>query len=588
MGRGIHHLLPFSLGRTVAALVLCALLALVHVPAQAQETFEPGSICHVSVKSSVSYEDAASKPADWTCEGAEFDWHAERHIIRHDLSNATGEAANPRFAEFSRYEFERLTVRVEGEDGHAVSRAFSFRDLKLGPSSLKAMVELPDPGSRVTSVVMIHEGGWFPESFVTATLSQEAKVPAIAGYLHILAAILCGLLLAPVIFDLVFFKALREPFPLYHALFCLMAFVQTASVSGLLPMMLPVSYTAELNITYLSLDVMVAATFLFAYHFIEDGRLPRRFRRWLLVLPLVTIVNGLVTTFKMEWFGYWIDHYYFGVLVSIFVAYFYILHLARKQGSRMAPYLIFGIAPLFAIVVLQGVAVAAMPNVLDFDETWPQNFALLFEVVATALAVADRFMMIRRERDQAVDAARDLEMLSELDELTGLRNRRALEAHFAELVRQGFHAMAVVDLDHFKSINDIHGHPVGDRVIRSAAWALSPGDDADLAAFRIGGEEFILLLRGEDAATKAENRRKAITARIMAEVDELHRPVTASVGYVDFADSEEDRSIDFLRLYARADQLLYEAKCEGRNRMLSGELELAEGLGDPGRRAAAA
>ena len=96
------------------------------------------------------------------------------------------------------------------------------------------------------------------------------------------------------------------------------------------------------------------------------------------------------------------------------------------------------------------------------------------------------------------------------------------------------------------------------------------------------------MLRGEDAVTKAENRRKAITARIMAEVDELHRPVTASVGYVDFADSEEDRSIDFLRLYARADQLLYEAKCEGRNRMLSGELELAEGLGDPGRRAAAA
>ena len=578
MGRICHFQTRVAIWRSAAALVLCTLLALIHFPAQAQAGFAPGSICHISLDASVSYEEAARDPTAWTCEGAEFDWEAQRHIIRHDLTNAADEAANPRFAEFDRNEFEKLTVRVEGENGHVASRSFGFRDLKFGPSSLKAMVELPNPGARVTSVTMIHEGGWFPESFVSARLSQTPKVEPVAGYLHIIAAILCGLLLAPVIFDLVFFKALRESFPLYHALFCVMAFVQTASVSGLLPMLVPVSYTNELYITYLSLDVMVAATFLFAYHFIEAGRLPRRYRRWLLALSAATLANGLITTFRMEWFGNWIDHYYFGVLIAIFAAYFFILHKARAQGSRMAPYLIFGIAPLFAIVLIQGVAVMTLADVLQFDETWPQNLALLFEVVATALAVADRFMIIRRERDQAVDAARDLEMLSELDELTGLRNRRALEAHFAELLRQGFHAMAVVDLDHFKSINDIHGHPVGDRVIRSAAWALNPGDDADLAAFRIGGEEFIMLLRGDDAADKAENRRKAITARIMAEVDDVHRPISASMGFVEFGGLDDDQPVDFPTLYARADQLLYAAKCAGRNRGMSGTLEIAPDL----------
>ena len=558
---------PLHACRYVAALfVLCALITLVPTSAKAQGSFEPGSVCHISVDSSVSYRDAAKAPANWTCEGAELEWEAERHIIRHDLSNATGVRTNPRFADFDRYEFKRLIVMVEGVDGAIVSREFAFDDLKLGASSLKAMVELPDPGSDVKSVVMIHEGGWFPESFVTARLSQTAKVPPIAGWLHMLAAALCGLLLAPIIFDLVFFKALREPFPLFHALFCLMAVVQTAAVSGLLPMVLPVSYEAELNITYLSLDVLIAATFLFAYHFIEAGRLPRRYRRGLLALAAITLVNGGLTVFAIEWFGLWVDHFYFGVLVCLFAAYFYLLYTARQQGSRMALYLILGIAPLAAIVLAQAVNVYTMESMMGFDETWPQNAALLFEVVATALAVADRFMMIRRERDQAVSAARDLEMLSELDDLTGLRNRRALEVHYPELVRAGFHAMAVVDLDNFKSINDIHGHPVGDRVIRSAAWALSPGDDENLAAFRIGGEEFIILLRGPDAAEKAESRRKAITARIMAEVDELHRPVTASMGYVEFEGEKEGRIIDFPLLYAHADQLLYEAKCAGRNR----------------------
>jgi len=134
------------------------------------------------------------------------------------------------------------------------------------------------------------------------------------------------------------------------------------------------------------------------------------------------------------------------------------------------------------------------------------------------------------------------------------------------LVRDGFHAMAVVDLDDFKSINDDFGHPVGDRVIRSAAWALSPGDDNDVVAFRMGGEEFLLLLRGEDAAEKAERRRRSMTARIFTAVEELDRPVTASMGFVDFGEWKVRETTDgFINLYAKADRLLYEAKCAGRN-----------------------
>ena len=573
MGRESIHPSLAAIRWAAALFVLCAMLLLVPSPARASDHFAAGSICHASVDKSVDYATAAADKSLWTCEGETFEWRAERHIIRHDLTGRPADAVEPHFAEFDRYEFDRLAVIVEGENGRTVSRSFTFDDLKLGASSLKAMVELPDPGSRATAVTFIHENGWFPEAFVQATLTDHPKVPAIAGVIHIIAAVLVGLLLAPVIFDLGFWRALREPFPLYHAVFCIMAAIQTAAVSGLIPLVTAIGYDAEMMITYLSLDVMVAATLLFAYHFIEAGRLQRRYRRVLLVLAAVALVNGFATTFGIDLFGYWVDHVYFGLLTGIFCVYFYLLWRGHQQGSRMVPYLFVGIAPLVLVVLLQTIGVYFSASLYMFDETWPQNFALFIEVIATALAVADRFFNMRRERDKAISAARDLEMLSELDGLTGLLNRRALETRFGQLVRHGFHTMAVVDLDHFKSINDIHGHPVGDRVLRSAAWALSPGDDTDLAAFRIGGEEFLLLLRGEDASEKAEARRKAVTARIMAEVDELHYPVTASMGIVDFGQTAEDRGVDFSTLYAAVDRLLYDAKCAGRNRTHSGNLE---------------
>ena len=553
--------------------VLLAIQALAPMPLSAREAFPAGSICHTSDKKSVGVEVRAIDAAGWTCEGAEFDWEAERHFIRFDFEKGPWSEQPPRFIEFNRHPFGKLTITALGGDGGHATRVYGFKDTQLGSSSLKSIVELPRLDEPTEAMVMVLDDGYWPEALVEGELVTEPSVRATAGVIHLFAALLCGLLLAPMIFDFVFFRALRESFPLFHAVFCIMASLQTAAVSGLLPLVSGLTYKAELVITYLSLDILVIATFLFALYFVEPRYLTRTHRRILIGITGVTLANGLATTLFPDAFGLWIDHVYFGVFLVILAAYFTVLRQAQQRGSRMAPYLIFGFAPLASIILIQLTSVYVPSLQIDFDETWPQNFALLFEVIATALAVAQCFMTLRRERDKALNAARDLEVLSELDELTGLLNRRALEARYPELVRQGFHAMAVVDLDQFKSINDLHGHPVGDRVIRSAAWALSPGDEEDMIAFRIGGEEFVLLLRGKDAAQKAEGRRKAVTARIMAEVDEVQFPVTASMGYLDFSAIATLPEASFENLYAHGDRLLYAAKCAGRNRTFSETLK---------------
>ena len=75
--------------------------------------------------------------------------------------------------------------------------------------------------------------------------------------------------------------------------------------------------------------------------------------------------------------------------------------------------------------------------------------------------------------------------------------RRAIEARFEELLAQGFDTFALVDLDRFKAINDLHGHQVGDAALIACASAIRPGNDRDSIAVRLGGEEFVVLLRGE-------------------------------------------------------------------------------------------
>jgi len=329
-----------------------------------------------------------------------------------------------------------------------------------------------------------------------------------------------------------------------------------------------------LLITFISVDVMIAATMLFASNFIEPEYLDRRQRRLLGMMAMVGLAIGTATTLEPKFFGLWIDRIYFGVYMILLAGYFHVLFSASRRGSRMAPYLILGFSPFAMILIIQFGMSWIDTDTYYFDETWPQNFALLFEVVATALAVADRFISIKRERDQAVSEARSLEVLSERDELTGLFNRRALTVRYADLVAEGYCAMALIDIDHFKLINDIHGHPVGDAVLKCTAEALTAGSDQDVQVFRIGGEEFLLLLRGADARQRAEARRRALTTRTFALFDGLERPITASMGFLDFEDVKDEPGIDFAALYTRTDQLLYAAKCSGRNRMVDDRLTL--------------
>ncbi|MEE4199742.1 GGDEF domain-containing protein [Erythrobacter sp.] len=194
------------------------------------------------------------------------------------------------------------------------------------------------------------------------------------------------------------------------------------------------------------------------------------------------------------------------------------LFAAYRNGSKTVRYLIVGLRPLL-VVALARVLSFLLPGIPTIDANELLLVATLIEVTATALGVASRFLVLKLERDRFHAEKDTLESVAERDPLTGLFNRRALDAKFDGLRAQGFDTMALIDLDRFKDMNDRYGHQVGDAVLRSGADALKMAGNRDCIALRLGGEEFMLLLRGPHAVMRGEELRRAMTRRIAHEVD---------------------------------------------------------------------
>ncbi|WP_396223414.1 diguanylate cyclase [Gemmatimonas sp.] len=205
----------------------------------------------------------------------------------------------------------------------------------------------------------------------------------------------------------------------------------------------------------------------------------------------------------------------------------------------------------------------------DQERFGPADLEFAQAVITAAVAVIQRAQMVE---STMADNAR-LEQLAQTDPLTQLLNRRALtERITAEMERalryDSTMALLMIDLDHFKRVNDTYGHLVGDDVLRDVAQLLSDTiRSADIVA-RYGGEEFLVLLPETDdagAEAFADRLRCAIETHPFAS-DSLAEPLrlTASIGVAVYPAARIESVED---LFARADAALYRAKADGRNRV---------------------
>jgi diguanylate cyclase (GGDEF)-like protein len=163
-----------------------------------------------------------------------------------------------------------------------------------------------------------------------------------------------------------------------------------------------------------------------------------------------------------------------------------------------------------------------------------------------------------------------------IDQLTGMLNRKALSTRVAELAQQSqltgeSIGIIVGDLDHFKSINDTRGHTVGDVVLKEVAYEMRKQLRAFDLAYRLGGEEFLILLPGSDleqSAKLAEQLREAVSSNDFAS----GLDVTMSFGV---GASQNGAPFDYPEVFKMADIALYRAKRDGRDRVCLSDAETA-------------
>lgn len=213
--------------------------------------------------------------------------------------------------------------------------------------------------------------------------------------------------------------------------------------------------------------------------------------------------------------------------------------------------------------------------------------ATAWQTLWLSVAATRRFTRWRLERDRALQGEALAQEQARRDPLTGLRNRRGffeaaapLLAKVAEQDSAGDEtaalALLLLDVDRFKSINDLHGHDVGDTVLVTIARRLERWDAPLRIVARMGGEEFAILVggMGRFAAQRfAESVRQAIAA-LPHDPALAGKPVTVSIGLAMAQPGD-----DFSTLHRAADAALYEAKHAGRNRVA-----LADGRTAPGNR----
>jgi diguanylate cyclase (GGDEF)-like protein len=229
--------------------------------------------------------------------------------------------------------------------------------------------------------------------------------------------------------------------------------------------------------------------------------------------------------------------------------------------------------PIIVLLVLHAAAMGSRPLLLWLFEatheatlfSFPWITAHAFETLIATVLLSFLFLAIAKERVEL-----EQRIMASCDPLTGIMNRRAFLARAERRLaasRPGEEAvLLLLDIDHFKCINDAHGHGTGDAVLQSFCRRVAESLPAGGLFARLGGEEFGCLLTGValvEGFYAAEYLRNALALRPLAAEGQQVR-VTVSIGLATSAECGHDLE----RLMSQADAALYKAKREGRNRVV--------------------
>lgn len=467
-----------------------------------------------------------------------------------------------------------MQVHAVLDDGAILSHYFSEQSV-IDSWRPKGRFGLPIPGtenpatkSRIQNVYIAIDDPKLISSLLLIELAHQQKSENQKLPLSIMFAVLCGMAIMPLIYNLFFYGALRYSFMLWHSLMICATVTYTFSSSGLIFILFPeTSLTTKMLLNYWSLAIGIAVSGVFLVRFVERGNIARWLQATIFVTALMPMT--VVALFLPVDHGYSIHAraYYNASFVPVFLVVLYAMVHAVRRGSKAIWFQIAGWTPIVIFGldrVARGTELYVGWPILDYG----LYFLLISETIILALGVANRILRLRQQHENTMRKQVELTLLADTDGLTLMNNRRSFEREFQSNQHDyQYSHLAIIDIDFFKRVNDRYGHEIGDEVLRVVGKEL---DSTHHFAARIGGEEFTLLMRNDNRQNRKKYPANALTEicqtlikAVSERVPEIQEPVTFSVGVASIARRDPLRSV-----MATADRRLYAAKNNGRNQVV--------------------
>lgn len=251
----------------------------------------------------------------------------------------------------------------------------------------------------------------------------------------------------------------------------------------------------------------------------------------------------------------------FSVLWIVILPAFGLLFFRIKGGSIFSAFIFLLLASFFWTPT--GRSLLQFP----YDETFMMRFPIVYIAV---FAVALFFESIRSATHKEMKQAREkYEFLSYHDSLTGLYNRTGYHDHMMPNIKPGI-GVVMIDMDHFKDINDTYGHGNGDQVLIEAVKIMQQVLKNNGEICRWGGEEFLILINNDSEAQElCEEMLAAVRSHVFKLRDNTKCRLTMSIGLVLL--KEDAKEFTPHKLVTQADNNLYQAKEQGRDRLIVSE-----------------
>lgn len=535
--------------------------------AHAEESAGQPCRAKADIATIAALETALSDPNTFNCDPVTAEPEGGDWTLRFDISASQ---ARPQILYTRLGDFDRLSLSIKTTSGEWYQKELTLADMKPSVGEPYIHADLPEYNGNAEVIFASFKGNGHGPTLTRARLLE--KLPGFdetSALLLIGLAALIGVMLVPLALNAAFFMVLRQSFLAWHVVLSLSFAALLIFRSGIFGLVFEMNAEWWRIAMIMSTAVTIAASLMFTRAYIEPGKLSPLLIKWIPYMAVLGLVVSAIHSASFEVLRPLGGNFHsIGMAIPLLFMVAAMVDAVRR-GSRAIRFQVVGWLPLIVGSFIR-IITHVFPIGLQTDAFAIFYFGILSEGLGTALGVADRFMILKRERDAARTEARMMEQLSERDPLTGLMNRRAIDTRFTDLHRAGYETFALIDLDNFKRVNDTEGHAVGDAVLKIVAQALIEEEDA--IAIRLGGEEFFLLIKGADAAERAEKLRQSIPIRIAGEVAELSQLVTASMGLV-VAPNRAMPNANFSDVYTRSDTLLYEAKEQGRNRTVSEKMQ---------------